>query len=68
MVDDINNRILAFLQPENVSRNTEGIKSMVQRLSTDTDVIADGSKPYTLPTISGKHSDLKSITPQTVRL
>lgn len=44
----------------------ENIKSMVHRLSTDADVIADGSRPYTLPTISGKHSDLKAISPETV--
>jgi hypothetical protein len=39
---------------------------VVHRLSTDEDVIADGSRPYILPTIAGKHSDLKSISPETV--
>jgi hypothetical protein len=42
------------------------VKDVVHRLSTDEDVIADGSRPYILPTIAGKHNDLKSISPETV--
>ncbi|XP_060604500.1 M-phase inducer phosphatase 1-like, partial [Ruditapes philippinarum] len=42
------------------------VKDVVHRLSTDEDVIADGSRPYILPTIAGKHSDLKSISPETM--
>ncbi|XP_060592436.1 M-phase inducer phosphatase 1-like [Ruditapes philippinarum] len=42
------------------------VKDVVHRLSTDEDVIADGSSPYILPTIAGKHSGLKSISPETM--
>ena len=28
--------------------------------------MADGSRDYSLPTIQGKHSDLKTISPETV--
>ena len=50
------------------SKKNECIKSMVQKLSTDTDVIADGSRTYSLPTMVGKHNDLKAISPDTVRI
>ena len=33
-------------------------------MTTERDLIADGSRDYTLPTIQGKHSDLKSISPE----
>ena len=35
-------------------------------LANNTDLVADGSRMYCLPTIPGKHKDLKNITPQTV--
>ena len=38
----------------------------VDRLTTDKDLVADGSRDYTLPTIPGKHSDLKSISCDTM--
>ncbi|KAL3865043.1 hypothetical protein ACJMK2_006676, partial [Sinanodonta woodiana] len=38
----------------------------VNKMCADTEFIADGSKPYCLPTIRGKHGDLKSLTPNTV--
>ena len=44
----------------------ERIKSAVERLSDNIELIADCSRPYTLPTVCGKHKDLKSITPKTV--
>ena len=43
----------------------QGIIEAVERLESR-DLVADGSRDYTLPTIPGKHSDLKSISPETV--
>lgn len=34
--------------------------------STDPDLIGDFSKPFCLPLVSGKHQDLKSISPGTL--
>ncbi|KAJ8317422.1 hypothetical protein KUTeg_005326 [Tegillarca granosa] len=42
------------------------VKTIVNRFENDNDLIADGSSSYCLPTIKGKHSDLKSITPGTL--
>ncbi|XP_071171044.1 M-phase inducer phosphatase 2-like [Mytilus edulis] len=42
------------------------IKSAVNKLSENDDFIADESRLHSLPTVTGKHSDLKSITPQTL--
>ncbi|KAK3759224.1 hypothetical protein RRG08_054943 [Elysia crispata] len=42
------------------------IKSAVSRMFEEPDLIGDCSKPYFLPTIRGKHQDLKSITPDTL--
>ncbi|RUS73961.1 hypothetical protein EGW08_018276 [Elysia chlorotica] len=42
------------------------IKSAVSRMFEEPDLIGDCSKPYYLPTIRGKHQDLKSITPETL--
>ena len=47
--------------------HSETIVSAVDRLTSDDDLIADGSRVYSLPTISGKHKDLKTISPDTVR-
>jgi hypothetical protein len=57
-----------FIKFQALSPRSENVdvKDVVHRLSTDEDVIADGSSPYILPTIAGKHSDLKSISPETV--
>ncbi|XP_045188265.2 M-phase inducer phosphatase 1-like [Mercenaria mercenaria] len=54
------------LQKLSPMSENDDVKSVVHRLSTDDDVIADGSRPYTLPTIAGKHSDLKAISPETM--
>jgi len=62
--------MLFYYQDAESAPDTPGnvIKTVVTRMSSDGDVIADGSRPYTLPTVSGKHKDLKSISPDTVRL
>ena len=46
--------------------SSEVIIDAVDKLTTDTDLVADGSRDYTLPTILGKHSDLKSISAETL--
>ncbi|XP_060607785.1 M-phase inducer phosphatase 3-like, partial [Ruditapes philippinarum] len=38
----------------------------VDRLTTEVDLVADGSRDYSLPTVRGKHGDLKSISAQTM--
>ena len=64
--------LLSLLLQSTLLQSAEGsdvgdvIKTVVSRMSSDGDVIADGSRPYTLPTVSGKHKDLKSISPDTV--
>ncbi|XP_071123932.1 M-phase inducer phosphatase 2-like [Mytilus edulis] len=42
------------------------IEAVITKLEENDDFIADGSRLHTLPTVTGKHSDLKSITPQTL--
>ncbi|XP_064601324.1 M-phase inducer phosphatase 1-like [Liolophura sinensis] len=42
------------------------IKTALDRVSENPDLISDGSVAYCLPTIPGKHQDLKSITPETL--
>ncbi|WAR26239.1 hypothetical protein MAR_011943, partial [Mya arenaria] len=44
----------------------EEVKSVVNTLSMDPEVVADGSRLYTIPTVPGKHNDLKAISPDTV--
>ncbi|KAL3881491.1 hypothetical protein ACJMK2_027923 [Sinanodonta woodiana] len=48
------------------SAGHESIVDAVDRLSDEPDLIADGSRPYCLPTIPGKHGDLKSISSHTM--
>ncbi|XP_045206794.2 M-phase inducer phosphatase 1-like [Mercenaria mercenaria] len=38
----------------------------VDKLSTESDLVADGSRVNILPTIPGKHSDLSTISPETM--
>ena len=46
--------------------SSERIVTAVDRLTSDEDLVADGSRAYSLPTIPGKHKDLKAISPDTV--
>ena len=50
---------------EDVQTVEEDIIRAVERLETR-DLVADGSRDYTLPTLPGKHSDLKSISADTL--
>ncbi|XP_060077409.1 M-phase inducer phosphatase-like [Ylistrum balloti] len=43
------------------------IKMAVDLMAETEDLVADGSRQYCLPTVKGKHQDLKSISPQTMR-
>lgn len=43
------------------------IKMALNKLHDQPDLIADCSKPYSLPIIPGKHQDLKSISAETMR-
>ncbi|KAL4238965.1 M-phase inducer phosphatase 1 [Mactra antiquata] len=49
----------------NTVNYSQEIIEAVERLESR-DLIADGSRAYTLPTIPGKHGDLKSITAETM--
>ncbi|XP_060072530.1 M-phase inducer phosphatase 1-like isoform X2 [Ylistrum balloti] len=42
------------------------IKSALNRIANEPDLIGDCSKPYCLPTITGKHQDLKGISAETM--
>ncbi|XP_059146650.1 M-phase inducer phosphatase-like [Physella acuta] len=53
----------AFVQDENTIH--ERIKTAVDALESP-DLIADGTREYCLPVITGKHSDLKNIDHQTM--
>nr|XP_022336117.1 M-phase inducer phosphatase 2-like [Crassostrea virginica] len=42
------------------------VLQFMERVSLKEDLVGDGSASHSLPTIPGKHADLKSITPETV--
>ncbi|XP_071089159.1 M-phase inducer phosphatase-like [Haliotis cracherodii] len=42
------------------------MKSAVDKMEQGTDLIGDGSQNHCLPTIQGRHKDLKSVAPHTV--
>jgi len=44
------------------------VKTAVNRLVEEENLTGDGCNSLCLPIVRGKHQDLKSITPQTVRL
>ena len=48
------------------SPSMNDVITVVERLTTNADLVADGSRDNSLPTVVGKHSDLKAISPQTV--
>lgn len=55
-----------FSRSLSVSEDT--IKKALQRESTENDLIGDFSREFCLPLVSGRHHDLKSITPTTLAL
>jgi hypothetical protein len=42
------------------------IKNSVERSSADTLLVGDFSRPFALPLVQGKHSDLKTISHETL--
>ena len=58
--------LLFFQDAEFAAVSSERIVSALDRLTSDEDLVADGSRVYSLPTIPGKHKDLKAISPDTV--
>ncbi|XP_052820194.1 M-phase inducer phosphatase 1-like [Mya arenaria] len=51
----------------NESRSsTSDVIQAVERLSTNSDLVADGSRDNGLPTVAGKHKDLMAILPETM--
>ncbi|XP_063426457.1 M-phase inducer phosphatase-like [Mytilus trossulus] len=59
------------LDNDNVSvpkrrKHNVDVKTVVNTLTENDNLIADGSRTYSLPTVQGKHQDLKSISPQTL--
>ena len=58
-------RYLVLLQ-QSPANGIQSIIQAVDKLSTKDELVADGSRDYSLPTVSGKHSDLKAISPDTV--
>ncbi|XP_046576862.1 M-phase inducer phosphatase-like [Haliotis rubra] len=42
------------------------MKSAVDKMEAEINLIGDGSKCHRLPTITGRHKDLKSVSPRTV--
>lgn len=51
-----------------ISASEESIKFAVHRSFTEPDLIGDFTRSFCLPLISGRHQDLKSITPTTLAM
>ncbi|XP_067656514.1 M-phase inducer phosphatase-like [Haliotis asinina] len=45
---------------------SKDMKTAVEKMQNQDDLIGDGSQNHSLPTIKGRHKDLKSVTPHTV--
>ncbi|KAJ8316888.1 hypothetical protein KUTeg_004792 [Tegillarca granosa] len=43
----------------------KAIEHVLGRVGDESDLVSDGSRTYRLPTVRGKHQDLKCISPQT---
>ncbi|KAL3863769.1 hypothetical protein ACJMK2_005504 [Sinanodonta woodiana] len=56
--------ILTNTSPQ--SEHNIAILDTVNRITLESDLIADGSKMYSLPTMTSKHKDLRSITADTM--
>lgn len=52
---------------KSMSMNDAVIKNALLRSSSDTNLIGDFTRPHCLPLIEGKHTDLKSISADTMR-
>lgn len=59
-------KFLIILLKDSPKNNANISTDVVNKLFEVDHLVADGSRPYCLPTIHGKNKDLKSITPDTV--
>ncbi|BFZ01290.1 hypothetical protein BsWGS_04329 [Bradybaena similaris] len=66
--DDVcDNMMLGARRLHRCHSETEAmIKSAISQMFSDPDLLGDCSKAYCLPTVSGRHQDLKSISPETL--
>lgn len=62
----IYNQECPTLESQSTSEQNEVVE-FIERVSQEEDLVGDGSTSHSLPTIPGKHADLKSITTDTVR-
>lgn len=67
VLEDIKNVVPMPLH-RSISSNEDRIKIALHRSSTEPDLIGDFSKAFCLPLTSGRHQDLKSITPTTLAM
>ncbi|KAL5016399.1 hypothetical protein ScPMuIL_005988 [Solemya velum] len=65
---DVRNQRFTRFWSFQVCSNDErcSVKAAVNRLTEEADLVGDGTGTHCLPTIAGKHNDLKSITPETL--
>ncbi|KAJ8311277.1 hypothetical protein KUTeg_011172 [Tegillarca granosa] len=54
------------MENEDVPNTSEDIKSVVNRLAVENDLVSDGSGQLCLPTVRGKHQDLNNISHDTM--
>ncbi|CAG5117297.1 unnamed protein product, partial [Candidula unifasciata] len=70
--DDVEDDVCDIMMPKarrlhRCHSETEAmIKCAISRMYSEPDLLGDCSKTYCLPTISGRHQDLKSISPETL--
>lgn len=62
----IYNQECPTLESQSTAEQNE-VVVFIERVSQEEDLVGDGSTSHSLPTIPGKHADLKSITTDTVR-
>ncbi|XP_033738578.1 M-phase inducer phosphatase-like [Pecten maximus] len=66
-VDPLTQKSVSFAMGDhNNACLSADVKMAVDLMAETEDLVADGSRQYCLPTIKGKHQDLKSISPQTM--
>ncbi|XP_021357822.1 M-phase inducer phosphatase-like [Mizuhopecten yessoensis] len=62
--DGVSRRALSF--GDNLMLESRDVKTAVNRLVEEEDLVGDGTDTFCLPTIRGKHQDLKSISTHTM--
>ena len=59
-------RFLSFCLQDEPHFDKAEVMSVVDKFVDEENLISDGSRPFCLPIVKGKHQDLNCITPQTV--